>query len=225
MQQITVPTLAAMEETRSLEPMDRLIGALDRTLRTLASPPRSQRSRPRPPEQATPLTTQEASESAALMRVNHVGEVCAQALYTAQALTSRSAAVAAQLQAAAQEEIDHLAWTSERIAELGGRPSLLLPLWWGGAFGLGLAAGLAGDDWSLGFVVETERQVEAHLASHLERLPLADTPSRAIVAQMKIDEAAHAELAAAQGARALPKPLKLLMRGAAKLMTSTAHHV
>ena len=225
MQQITVPTLVAMEETRRLEPMDRLIGALDRTLRTLASPPRSQRSRPRPPVQATPLTAQEASESAALMRVNHVGEVCAQALYTAQALTSRSAAVAAQLQAAAQEEIDHLAWTQQRIDELGGRTSLLLPLWWSGAFGLGLAAGLAGDDWSLGFVVETERQVEAHLASHLERLPLADTASRAIVEQMKIDEAAHAELAAAQGAKPLPEPLKLLMRGAAKLMTSTAHHI
>ncbi len=214
-----------MDETRRLVPLDRLIGALDRALRTLNAPARAQRSRPRPPPQAAPLSAQEAEQSAALMRVNHVGEVCAQALYTAQALTSRSPAVAAQLQAAAQEEIDHLAWTQERIQELGGRPSLLLPLWWGGAFGLGLAAGLAGDDWSLGFVVETERQVEAHLASHLERLPAADTASRAIVEQMKADEAAHAELAASQGARALPEPLKLLMRGAAKLMTTTAHHV
>jgi 3-demethoxyubiquinol 3-hydroxylase len=214
-----------MDETRRPQPIDRLIGALDRSLRTLVTSPRSQRSRPQPLTRTAPLSDLEARESAALMRVNHVGEVCAQALYTAQALTSRSPAVAAQLQAAAQEEIDHLAWTQERIHELGGRPSLLLPLWWGGAFGLGLAAGLAGDDWSLGFVVETERQVEAHLASHLERLPTADTASRAIVEQMKADEAAHAELAASHGARALPELLKLLMRGAAKLMTTTAHHV
>lgn len=214
-----------MDETRRPQPIDRLIGALDRSLRTLVTPPRSQRSRPQPLTLTAPLSDLEARESAALMRVNHVGEVCAQALYTAQALTSRSPAVAAQLQAAAQEEIDHLAWTQERIHELGGRPSLLLPLWWGGAFGLGLVAGLAGDDWSLGFVVETERQVEAHLASHLERLPTADTASRAIVEQMKFDEAAHAELAASHGARTLPEPLKLLMRGAAKLMTATAHHV
>ena len=159
------------------------------------------------------------------MRVNHVGEVCAQALYTAQGLTSRRPELAEQLRDAAQEEEDHLAWTQERIAELGGRPSLLLPLWWGGAVGIGLAVGWAGDDWSLGFVVETERQVEAHLASHLERLPVEDHDSRAIVAQMKVDEAQHAELAQAAGARDLPVALKQLMKLAAKVMTTTAHRI
>ena len=159
------------------------------------------------------------------MRVNHVGEVCAQALYTAQGLTSRRPELAAQLQAAAQEEEDHLAWTAERIHELGGRTSLLLPVWWGGSFAIGLAAGLAGDDWSLGFVVETERQVEAHLASHLERLPQADLESRAVVAQMKLDEAQHADMAQSAGARPLPAPVKHLMQLAAKVMTTTAHWV
>jgi ubiquinone biosynthesis monooxygenase Coq7 len=225
MQQVRLPTLSGMDDTRQLLHLDRLIGAFDGALRTLAAPARAQRSKPQPSFQGGELAEADARLSAALMRVNHVGEVCAQALYAAQALTSRSPLVAAQLQEAAQEEIDHLAWTQERIAELGGRPSLLLPLWWGGAFGLGLAAGLAGDEWSLGFVVETERQVEAHLASHLERLPPEDTASRAIVEQMKADEAAHAELALSQGARLLPEPMKLLMRGAAKLMTATAHHV
>ncbi len=214
-----------MDDTRQVQPLDRFIGTLDEALRTLGATPRARRSTPRAATPSGELSETEAALSAALMRVNHVGEVCAQALYTAQALTSRSPVVAAHLQEAAQEEIDHLAWTQQRIEELGGRPSFLLPIWWGGAFGLGLAAGLAGDDWSLGFVVETERQVEAHLAAHLERLPAEDSASRAIVEQMKADEAAHAELALAQGARLLPEPMKLLMRGAAKLMTATAHHV
>lgn len=214
-----------MDKARALDLGDRCINLLDRSLRTLAAPARSQRPCPQAQAPAGTLSDAERREAAALMRVNHVGEVCAQALYSAQALTSRRPELAAQLEEAAQEEVDHLAWTRERIDELGGRPSLLLPLWWGGAFAIGAAAGLAGDDWSLGFVVETERQVEAHLASHLERLPAADTASRAIVEQMKIDEAAHAELAEAAGARVLPEPLRLAMRLAARVMTGTAHHI
>lgn len=214
-----------MDETRFLSPADRLIGLFDHSLRVLAAPARAQRPCPEPQQDSGPLTEAEASEAAALMRVNHVGEVCAQALYTAQSLTSRRPELATQLQAAAQEEIDHLAWTQQRIDELGGRTSLLLPLWWGGAFGLGLLAGAAGDDWSLGFVVETERQVEAHLASHLDRLPAGDAASRAIVEQMKQDEAAHADFAQAAGARALPEPVRQAMRLAARVMTGTAHHL
>ncbi len=214
-----------MSSIRRLTPGDRALAVVDHCLRTLAAPARAQRKSPEPQGESQPLTAEEARESAALMRVNHVGEVCAQALYTAQALTSRSPELAAKLEAAAQEEVDHLAWTQERIQELGGRPSLLLPLWWAGAFGMGLAAGAAGDDWSLGFVVETERQVEAHLASHLEHLPAGDANSRAIVAQMKVDEAAHADLAQAAGARPLPEPIRQAMRLAARVMTRTAHHL
>ncbi|WP_374660795.1 2-polyprenyl-3-methyl-6-methoxy-1,4-benzoquinone monooxygenase [Inhella sp.] len=205
---------------------ERLLMQVDGALRTLASQPAAARRSPVPAQgRPAELDVAQRQESAALMRVNHVGEVCAQALYSAQALTSRRRELAEQLRRAAQEETDHLAWTRQRIEELGGRPSLLLPLWWGGAFGLGLAAGLAGDDWSLGFVVETERQVEAHLASHLERLPAEDQASRAIVAQMKLDEAQHAEQALAAGARPLPEPVRQAMRWAAKVMTTTAHHI
>lgn len=203
---------------------ERLLMQVDGALRTLASEPVAARVRPTA-ESAVALDAAQRRESAALMRVNHVGEVCAQALYSAQAWTSRRPELTEQLRRAAQEETDHLAWTRQRIDELGGRPSLLLPLWWAGAFGLGLAAGLAGDDWSLGFVVETERQVEAHLASHLERLPAADEASRAIVAQMKADEAQHADQALAAGARPLPEPLRQAMRMAARVMTTTAHRV
>jgi 3-demethoxyubiquinol 3-hydroxylase len=206
-------------------PSDRLIGLFDRGLRTLAAPAQAQRDRPRAAATGMDLSAGDRREAAALMRVNHVGEVCAQALYSAQALTSRRPELAAQLRKAAQDEEDHLAWTRERLDELGDRPSLLLPLWWMGSFGMGLAAGLAGDEWSLGFVVETERQVEAHLAAHLERLPAGDLDSRAIVAQMKLDEAEHADLAQAAGARALPEPVKLAMRLAAKVMTTTAHRI
>ena len=159
------------------------------------------------------------------MRVNHVGEVCAQALYQSQALASRNPALRAHFAQAAQEELDHLAWTRERLDALGGRISLLTPLWYGGAFAIGSLAGLAGDRISLGFVVETERQVEQHLASHLDRLPAEDTASRAVVAQMKEEEARHAEEALAAGAQTLPGPAKAVMRLVAKLMTSTAHYV
>lgn len=171
------------------------------------------------------LTPALKQRSGPLMRVNHVGEVCAQALYEAQALTARSPKLRAQMRHAAQEEADHLAWTAQRLHALGDRPSLLNPLWYAGAFAIGLAAGRAGDGWSLGFVVETERQVEEHLAGHLDRLPLEDEASRAVVAQMKADEAAHAEQALSAGAAPLPAPVRWLMRGAAKVMTTTAHFV
>lgn len=159
------------------------------------------------------------------MRVNHVGEICAQALYQSQALFSRNPALREQLQHAAQEEIDHLAWTAERIQQLGTHTSLLAPLWWSGAFAWGSLAGLAGDRWSLGFVVETERQVEAHLTEHLQRLPENDAASRAIVEQMRADEAAHADAAQAAGAKTLPEGVRLAMRAAAKIMTTVAHHL
>ncbi len=210
---------------RRLNELDQLFVVFDRGLRTLLATPHAARERPRPTEADADLTADERREAAALMRVNHVGEVCAQALYSAQALSTRDVALRVHLEHAAQEEEDHLRWTAERIAELGGRTSLLNPLWWGGAFGIGLAAGLAGDRWSLGFVVETERQVEAHLHSHLNRLPAGDQSSRAIVAQMASDEAAHGQAAQQAGAAALPAPIKQLMHLAAKVMTRTAHHL
>ena len=171
------------------------------------------------------MSPEEKRLAGALMRVNHVGEVCAQALYQAQALTARTPELRAQMAAAAREETDHLAWTEQRLRELGDRTSLLNPLWYAGAFALGLAAGRTGDAWSLGFVVETERQVEEHLAGHLSRLPEGDAASRAIVAQMKVDEAEHGRAAAQAGAAALPAPLQLAMRLAAKLMTTTAYRI
>ena len=159
------------------------------------------------------------------MRVNHVGEVCAQALYQAQALTARSPELRAQMVDAAREETDHLAWTQQRLEELGDRPSLLNPLWYAGAFAIGLLAGRAGDSTSLGFVVETERQVEQHLAGHLDRLPAADTRSRAIVQQMADDERQHADAALDAGAAELPWPARWAMRAVAKVMTTTAHRI
>jgi len=168
------------------------------------------------------LNAAEAREAGALMRVNHVGEICAQALYQSQALFSRTIEQRRHFEQAAEEEQDHLAWTAARVAELGTHTSHLAPLWWAGAFAWGSVAGLAGDRWSLGFVVETERQVEAHLASHLDRLPEADAPSRAIVDQMKREEAAHADAALAAGALPLPRPIRELMRAAAKVMTTVA---
>jgi ubiquinone biosynthesis monooxygenase Coq7 len=205
--------------------MDRLLGALDGALRTLFSTPRASRACPVLPADDTHLGARERKHAAALMRVNHVGEVCAQALYTAQALGTANPTLKAQLEQAAREETDHLAWTRGRLDELGARPSLLNPLWYAGAFGLGLVAGRLGDPVSLGFVVETERQVEAHLQSHLDRLPAGDHASRAIVAQMKADEAAHAQSALQAGGMELPAPVKLAMRGAAKVMTTTAHYI
>ncbi len=231
---------------RSLSPLDHWLAAADGALRTLAGAVPAARPMPRPGPTgpgvgptgpcagpagpcAGPapdaLTDDDRRLSGALMRVNHVGEVCAQALYQAQALTARSSALREQMLAAAREESDHLAWTQQRLDALGSRPSLLNPLWYGGAFAIGLAAGRLGDAVSLGFVVETERQVEAHLASHLQRLPEADADSRAVVAQMKADEARHADDARAAGGAELPLPVRGLMRLAAKVMTTVAHRV
>ena len=203
--------------------IDRSLMAADAAMKTLSGSARAHR--PAPYAADAPLSATDRRLSGALMRVNHVGEVCAQALYQAQALTARTPALREQMAAAAREETDHLAWTEQRLKELGDRPSLLNPLWYAGAFALGLAAGRAGDAWSLGFVVETERQVEQLLAGHLSRLPEADAPSRAIVAQMKDDEAQHGRAAQQAGAAELPAPLRLAMRLAAKLMTTTAHRI
>jgi len=159
------------------------------------------------------------------MRVNHVGEVCAQALYEAQALTARSPQLRAQMRRAAQEETDHLAWTAQRLQALGDRPSLLNPLWYAGAYALGSVAARMGDAVSLGFVVETERQVEAHLNSHLEELPPQDAKSRAIVTQMRDDEIEHGSKAQSMGAAAMPLPVKMAMRAMAKVMTTTAYYI
>jgi ubiquinone biosynthesis monooxygenase Coq7 len=203
-----------------------LILAADSALRTLFAEPRASRPTPLAETAELELTQAERRESAALMRVNHVGEVCAQALYTGQALACNSASLRAQLAEASREETDHLAWTAQRLQELNDRPSLLNPLWYAGAFVIGYAAGkLGGDRVSLGFVVETERQVEAHLQSHMDKLPAADSASRAIVAQMKADEIAHAQMAQKAGAVELPGPVKALMQTAAKVMTTVAHRV
>ncbi len=204
---------------------ERLITAVDAALRTLFARPRAALPCPAPAEPGGELSAAEKTQAAALMRVNHVGEVCAQALYTAQALATRNEALRVHFTRACTEETDHLAWTQQRLDELGARPSLLNPLWYAGAFGLGLLAGRLGDRVSLGFVVETERQVEAHLQSHLDRMPEQDHASRAIVEQMKIDEVRHALDAQKAGAMELPRPVKDLMRAAAKVMTTTAHYV
>ena len=205
---------------------DALILAADSALRTLLAEPRASRPTPAHPGTAEPLTEAERRESAALMRVNHVGEVCAQALYTGQMLASRDVALREKLAEASREETDHLAWTLQRLRELDDRPSLLNPLWYVGAFAIGYAAGkLGGDRLSLGFVVETENQVEAHLHEHMQRLPAKDIASRAIVAQMKDDEVQHARMAERAGAVALPAPVKGLMKMAAKVMTTVAHRV
>ena len=203
--------------------MDRLIGAVDSALRTLFATPRAARGCPVVPAEETHLGAAERGHAAGLMRVNHVGEVCAQALYTAQALATRDPLLRRHLEQAAREETDHLAWTQGRLEELGSRPSLLNPLWYAGAFGLGLVAGRFGDPVSLGFVVETERQVEAHLQDHLARLPERDLRSRAIVEQMKADEMRHANTAVRYGARELPAPVKLAMKLSSKLMTRLSY--
>ncbi len=199
--------------------------ATDNALRTLFAKTHAARACPMVAAQATELSTQDKALSGALMRVNHVGEVCAQALYAAQALGTRDPVLREQFLQASREEGDHLAWTRDRLDELGARPSLLNPLWYAGAFGLGLVASRLGDRLSLGFVVETEHQVEAHLASHLERLPQGDHESRAIVAQMKDEEARHARAAEDAGALRLPFPVKALMRSAARVMTTVSQRV
>jgi 3-demethoxyubiquinol 3-hydroxylase len=217
--------------SRTLTPIDRLLCVADQSLRTVWGHHLAERVTPQPPPPCDtdapprPLDEKERRLSGALMRVDHVGEVCAQALYTAQALVTRDDALRAQLQAASREETDHLAWTAQRLRELGDRPSLLNPLWYMGAFAIGTAAARLGDRTSLGFVIETERQVEAHLDDHLARLPASDLVSRAIVQQMRDDEIAHAEAAQQAGGVRPPAPVRWLMRAAAKVMTTTAHHI
>lgn len=225
----TAPTPStAAHAGRALSGADHLVVAIDIALRTLAA--KSASSRPYPPQARglpaqSPLTDEQKRLSAALMRVNHVGEVCAQALYASQSLGTHSSVLKAQFDQAAREETDHLAWTERRLQELGGRTSVLNPLWYAGAFAIGLVAARVSDAVSLGFVVETERQVEQHLRSHLERLPAQDHASRAIVDQMAVDEVAHGAAAQAAGAQALPWAVRGLMRLAGKAMTTTAHHL
>jgi len=204
--------------------MDTLLTTADGALRTVFAHHHASRASPGNDITDASLSDTEKREASALMRVNHVGEVCAQALYTAQALATKNEALRTHLQTACEEETDHLAWTEERLKQLGGHTSLLNPLWYAGAFGIGfLAAKLGGDATSLGFVVEIEKQVGAHLQSHIQRLPENDKVSRAIVAQMKADEMRHAQEAQAAGAAELPAPIKGLMRVAAGVMTTVAH--
>ena len=203
--------------------IDQWLVPLDRVLRTLSGGMHASRPMPATPEAALPAL--ERAHAGALLRVDHVGEVCAQALYLAQSITARSDALREQMERAAADEEDHLAWTAQRLQELGDRPSLLNPLWYAGAFAIGLLAGRAGDRWSLGFIVETERQVEAHPPGHLDELPHGDLRSRELLEQMKRDEARHGHEARHAGGAELPKPVREVMRVAARVMTRTAYHV
>jgi ubiquinone biosynthesis monooxygenase Coq7 len=205
--------------------LDQLILQFDRALRTVAGPARASRPSPAARVAESDLAPAERSHAAALMRVNHVGEVCAQALYQGQALTARDESARAALGRAAREEEDHLAWSAERIRELGGRPSLLNPLWYAGSLAMGLAAGALGDKWNLAFLAETERQVEQHLAGHLDALPAADQRTRAVVEAMRADEARHRDTAIALGAAEFPQPVRTVMRLAARVMTTVAYRL
>jgi ubiquinone biosynthesis monooxygenase Coq7 len=200
--------------------------ALDDGVRTVfGRPPMTDRAAPDAGIAEVGMTESQRRVSEGLMRVNHTGEVCAQALYSAQALTARDAAVRERMQRAAEEENAHLIWCERRVQELGGHLSYLNPLWYLGSFAIGALAGLAGDKWNLGFVVETERQVEGHLDDHLQRLPAEDAKSRAIVAQMQQDEIRHAAMALQEGAAELPAPIKRLMALHSKVMTAIAYRV
>ncbi len=205
--------------------IDSLICAFDRSLRVISGVTVGHRPNPAAKLAEATLTDEERRHSAGLMRVNHVGEVCAQALYEAQGAFANSELTREQFRKAGEEEVDHLAWTAERLHELGSRTSLLNPLWYAGAYALGAVAAKLGDAHSLGFVVETERQVEAHLNSHLDRLPVQDQRSRAIVTQMRDDEIAHANAARDLGASELPAPVKTVMKLMAKVMTGTAYRL
>ncbi len=203
--------------------IDQFITGFDKGLRTLFAPAQSLRPVPGDAIPDTVMDETQRHNSASLMRVNHSGEVCAQALYQGQALTARDASARAALTQAAVEETEHLAWTERRIAELGGSKSVLNPLFFAGSFAIGAASGLLGDKWNLGFLAETERQVVHHLESHLQRLPAADQKSRAIVEQMRDDEARHATSARDLGGAELPAPVKAAMKVSSKLMTETAY--
>jgi ubiquinone biosynthesis monooxygenase Coq7 len=204
--------------------LDKLITEFDTGLRTLLAKPHSQRAHPDEGVAEAQLTDAEKRHASALMRVNHTGEVCAQALYSGQAITARDAATSQTMQQAAREETEHLAWCKSRIHELGGRTSVLNPLFYAGSFAIGTLAGALGDKWSLGFLEETEKQVGEHLTSHLTQLPEADEKSRSIVEQMRIDEAKHANHAKLHGAAPLPAPVKFCMKQMSKLMTASTYH-
>ena len=212
-----------MRQTRTL---DSLLGSLDQALRVVFAPPPAGTA-PSPALEIDPVDLDESQRrhAAGLMRINHTGEVCAQALYAGQAATARTPRVRIEMEEAAREEEDHLAWCAERLEELSSRPSLLNPLWYAGSFTIGAVAGLSGDEWSLGFVEATERQVEAHLDDHLDTLPPGDERSRAIVRQMKEDEARHADMAVAHGARTLPAPVQNLMALTAGIMKAIVYRV
>ena len=211
---------------RQLTPLDRLLTSVNNALRTVVAPA----GRPARPNPATgmedgDLDANEKAHAAGLMRVNHAGEVCAQALYQGHAAVARDPEIEEQMQHAANEEFDHLAWCEQRLEELGEGPSKLSPFWYAGAFAIGAASGILGDKWSLGFIAETEDQVCAHLDSHLDKLPEDDRRSRAIVAQMRDEEAEHGENAIDAGAAELPRPVKRLMQLTATIMTSTAYRI
>ncbi|HEY6095363.1 MAG TPA: 2-polyprenyl-3-methyl-6-methoxy-1,4-benzoquinone monooxygenase [Gallionellaceae bacterium] len=205
--------------------LDILIIGFDRGLRTLFSEAHSVRPHPDAVLPDHAMSEAEKKHAAALMRINHCGEICAQALYQGQALTARDPEVQHKLEQAAQEETEHLAWTSRRVQELGGRLSFLNPVWYTSSLAIGAFAGLLGDKWNLGFLAETERQVGAHLQSHLASLPAQDEKSRAVVQQMYVDEVQHADMAVKLGGVELPLPVKLAMRASGKVMTRTAYWV
>jgi len=205
--------------------LDRFIAQFDRALRTVSGVGDAARPSPAQAIEEADLDEGARAHAAALMRVNHVGEVCAQALYQGQALTARDAKARATLEQAAREEEDHLAWSAERIQELRGRTSLLNPVWYAGAFAIGALAGAVGDRWNLGFLAETERQVEHHLSGHLEKLPVNDERTRVLVQAMRADEAKHRDTALRLGAAELPAPVKLAMRFASRVMTTIAYRV
>lgn len=206
-------------------PIDSFICVFDSALRVVSGVAVARRESPSSKLAQTKLSEEERKHSAGLMRVNHVGEVCAQALYEAQAFFARDELTREQFKQAGDEELDHLAWTAERLRELNARPSLLNPLWYAGAFAMGAVAARTGDQHSLGFVVETERQVEAHLNGHLSDLPVQDVRSRAIVMQMRDDEIEHGAAAKKLGAAELPEPVRISMRAVSKVMTSTAYYL
>lgn len=205
--------------------MDRLIIEFDKALRAVFAPAPTYRPMAWAGMPEPQLSDAEKRHVVGLMRVNHCGEICAQALYQGQAAVARDPGIKSALERAGREETEHLAWTERRIAELGGRKSVFNPLWYAGALAIGVAAGRLGDGWNLGFLSETERQVESHLDSHLDRLPPQDAKSHAIIEQMKVDEVAHADMADGLGARELPPPVKLAMKMAAKVMTKTAYYL
>jgi 3-demethoxyubiquinol 3-hydroxylase len=210
-------------DARSYSAVDRIIGEIDKAIKILAAPANAARPAPEAPPENPARKDTERRKSIRLMRVNHAGEVSAQALYQGQALTSRDPAVTAALRASAAEETDHLAWCEQRLGELGGRTSVLNPLWYAGSFSIGAVAGAFGDRASLGFIMETERQVESHLSDHLQRLPPGDLRSRSILEQMKHDEIAHGAKAAVLGGQELPLPLRLGMRLASRIMTRSSY--